>query len=410
MLNLPEPAAQPAGTINLTQPTNLTEPDATCRNLPNPFYHPAVSAPTTPAARLPLLDALRGFALFGIFLLNLAQLSGFIYMSPADMAALPTAAVDRPIALLIVWLGYGKFYSLFSLLFGIGFALQLESAARAGDAGLRRFKRRLLVLLAIGLIHLTFIWEGDILTLYALLGFVLIPLGRLSQRALLVTAAVLLAMPVLQQIAIVVSRGALDPGAPLLEVGGRWQVAMGFAADAMPYPTLKHASLADTVRFQIAGVWFRYADLLDIGPSVQGRRDVRDRTVGRQKRDAARHRAVGADARRVRRLCLLVGLPAALAQAVFVLTGTPPRSAQSIVEAAAYALGIAPLALAYASHAALLWRRPAWNDRMSRLIPAGRMALTNYLMQTAIGIFLFYGVGLGLMGARRSCRSGRRSP
>jgi uncharacterized protein len=358
-----------------------------------------VPAPTTPAARLPLLDALRGFALFGIFLLNLAQLSGFIYMTPADMAALPTAAIDRPIALVIVWLGYGKFYSLFSLLFGIGFALQLESAARSGDAGLRRFKRRLLVLLAIGLIHLTFIWEGDILTLYALLGFALIPLRRLSQRALLVTAAVLVAMPVLQQIAIVVSHGALDPGAPLLEVGGRWQVAMGFSADAMPYPTLKHASLAETVRFQICGVWFRYADLLTSGrPFKVLAMFALGLWVGRSGmlRDMESWVPMLG---RVRRLCLLVGLPAALAHAVLLLTGTPPRSTLSIVDAAVYALGIAPLSLAYASHGALLWRRPAWNDRMSRLIPAGRMALTNYLTQTAIGIFLFYGVGLGLMGA-----------
>ena len=99
------------------------------------------------------------------------------------MAALPTAPIDLPAALVILWLGYGKFYSLFSLLFGIGFALQLESAARDGDQRLRRFRRRLLVLLAIGLVHLTFIWEGDILALYALVGFALIPLRRLSQRA-----------------------------------------------------------------------------------------------------------------------------------------------------------------------------------------------------------------------------------
>ncbi len=64
----------------------------------------------------------------GIFLLNLASFSGFAFMTPEMMAASPTAAVDLPVAGLTVWLGYGKFYSLFSLLFGIGFSLQLAAA------------------------------------------------------------------------------------------------------------------------------------------------------------------------------------------------------------------------------------------------------------------------------------------
>ena len=105
-------------------------------------------------------------------------------MTPEMMAASPTAAVDLPVAGLVVWLGYGKFYSLFSLLFGIGFSLQLAAAERRGDERLRVFKRRLLVLLAIGAVHL-YIWEGDILVLYALVGFFLIPFRRLPDRTLL---------------------------------------------------------------------------------------------------------------------------------------------------------------------------------------------------------------------------------
>lgn len=380
-------------TFDRAQPNQPIQP-----NQPNkPDYHSAVPVP--PFARLPFLDALRGFALFGIFLLNLAQLSGFIYMKPADMAALPTAALDRPIALVIVWLGYGKFYSLFSLLFGIGFALQLESAARTGDAGLHRFMRRLLVLLAIGLVHLTFIWEGDILTLYALLGFALIPMRRLSQRALLVSVAILLVLPVVEQALIVVSDGALDPGAPLLEMGKQWQQRLGFAADAEPYPILKYAGWAEALRFQISGFWFRYADLLTTGrPFKVLAMFALGLWVGR----SGMLRAMDAwvpTLRRVRRWAFALGLPAALVQALMFLGGTPSSSPPSIAAAAAYALGVAPLAVGYASHAALLWLRPSWNDRMSRLIPAGRMALTNYLMQTAVGIFLFYGVGLGLMGS-----------
>ena len=63
-----------------------------------------------------------------------------------------------------------------------------------------------------------------------------------------------------------------------------------------------------------------------------------------------------------------------------------------------WGLGVAPLALAYASHLALLWRRAIWRDRLAWAIAPGRMALTNYLMQTVIALALFHGIGLGLMG------------
>ena len=284
------------------------------------------SAPTSSSARLPLLDATRGVALLGIFTLNLAPLSGFVFMKPEEMSALPTAAVDLPAALVILWLGSGKFYSLFSLLFGIGFALQIDSAARDSDQRLRRFRRRLLVLLAIGFVHLTFIWEGDILALYALVGFALIPLRRLSQRALIATAAVLLVMPVVEQAMIVVSHGALDPGAPLLVIAGRWQTAMGFAADATPYPVLKYASFTEAMRFQVSGIWFRYADLLTTGrPFKVLAMFVLGLWVGRSGmlRDIEPWVPL---LRRVRLVCLVIGLPAALVQALMEVSASPPGS------------------------------------------------------------------------------------
>jgi uncharacterized protein len=358
----------------------------------------APAAPTASSDRLPLLDATRGIALLGIFTLNLAPFSGFVFMKPEEMAALPTAAVDLPAALVILWLGYGKFYSLFSLLFGIGFALQIDSAARDSDQRLRRFRRRLLVLLAIGFVHLTFIWEGDILALYALVGFALIPLRRLSQRALIATAAVLLVLPVVEQALIVASHGALDPGAPLLEIAGRWQTAMGFAADATPYPVLKYASFTEAMRFQVSGIWFRYADLLTTGrPFKVLAMFVLGLWVGRSGmlRDIE---PWVPRLRRVRLVCLVIGLPAALVQALMEVSPSPPGSPLQILAAAAYALGVAPLAVAYAAHLALLWRRDIWRDRLAWAIAPGRMALTNYLMQTVIAIALFHGIGLGLMG------------
>ena len=330
--------------------------------------------------------------------MNLAVFTGFIFMPPDQMGTLPTAATDRPIALVLVWLAYGKFYSLFSLLFGIGFALQLDSAARSGDVRLGRFTRRLAVLLAIGFIHVTFIWEGDILALYAMIGFLLVPFRRLSQRQLIVVAAVLIGLPVVQQILIVVSSGALDPGAPLLDAGKRWQQAMGFGAGVEPYPLLKEASLGEALWFQLSGFWFRYADLLTTGrPFKVLALFLLGLWVGRSGilRDLE-----GATPllTRVRRWGYAIGLPAALVQAVLLLVGTEPNSLLRIVEALCYALGVVPLAMAYGAHVALLWRRQVWRDRLSLVIPAGRMALTNYLSQTFIAIGLFYGIGLGWLG------------
>ena len=112
--------------------------------------------------------------------------------------------------------------------------------------------------------HLYF-WEGDILVLYALMGFCLIPFRRVSDRTLLRTATALVFAPVLLEAIIVATHGALDPGAPLLRAGDAVLVATGFPAGAAPYPVLRDAGWAEYLRFQLSGVFFRYADLLSTG-------------------------------------------------------------------------------------------------------------------------------------------------
>lgn len=118
---------------------------------------------------LRILDALRGFALIGVLLMNIVGFSGMGFMTREQMMDSPTAAADLPVAAVMLVVAYGKFYSIFSLLFGIGFALQLDAALRRGDERLAVFKRRLGVLLGFGLVHMYF-WEGDILVPYALMG------------------------------------------------------------------------------------------------------------------------------------------------------------------------------------------------------------------------------------------------
>src|SRR6266508_6715495 len=105
------------------------------------------NAPTT--ERIEALDVLRGVAVAGILLANVIVFFGIFAMPPERAAALPTASRDAVALFLDKVLVDGKFYSVFSLLFGIGFGLQL---ARGGEAALPRFRRRLRILLAIGAI------------------------------------------------------------------------------------------------------------------------------------------------------------------------------------------------------------------------------------------------------------------
>jgi len=353
--------------------------------------------PTADSERLDVLDAMRGFALGGILLLNLAVFSGFVFMPPEALSASPTASFDMPVAGLTFWLGYGKFYSLFSLLFGMGFSIQLAAAGRRGDLRLGVFRRRLLALTVIGAVHLYF-WEGDILVLYALTGFFLVPFRRVSDIVLLRTAVALVLAPVALEALIVATHGALDPGAPLLRAGDAVLVATGFPAGAVPYPLLRDAGWGEYLRFQLSGVFFRYADLLSTGrPFKVLAMFLVGLWVGRS--------GMLADLtpwlptlRRVRRWGFAVGLPAAALHMMLMASGTSAGPWLKVVESGAYALGVAPLALAYASTFAILWQSDAWRARLVRLAPAGRMALTNYLTHTVVALTLFYGIGFGQMG------------
>jgi uncharacterized protein len=78
--------------------------------------------------------------------------------------------------------------------------------------------------------------------------------------------------------------------------------------------------------------------------------------------------------------------------------GDFPASGLGFAQAVVYALGVVPLSLAYAVAFSLAWQKPAWQKRLRVFSPLGKMALTNYLLQTVLSLLLFNGFGLGLAG------------
>ena len=287
------------------------------------------------------------------------------------------------------------------ILFGVSFFLFLSRAETRGVAARPLFRRRLWLLLAIGLVHATLLWSGDILTVYALLGFALVPFYGRSSRTLLAWAAGLLALPVVVY-ALMWVGGMADPLA-------RPPVAPGNAAPGS-------ADRPDLVGLIIAG--FRgvgYLDMLQANLIQLAGRWVELFTTARLpkvlgmfllglwvgQRGVARDLDVHAGLLRlVAAWGFGLGLPLNVAAAWLVAGGVPylPGSALGMAEVVAAAVGVPLLALGYAAGLALLMRSGLASKVLVALAPVGRMALTNYLLQTLACVFVFYGIGLGLYG------------
>jgi uncharacterized protein len=346
-----------------------------------------VDRPAGETERVAALDVLRGIAVGGILLANVFVFFGLIFATADRQAALPFAAVNDSVVFAETVFVQGKFYSIFSLLFGIGFGLQLM---RRGDAAVPRFKRRLKVLLGIGAIHAFLIWAGDILLVYAWLGFAMPWFARRTDRQLLRWTVGLLAIPTgLYLIATVIwalvgSGAPPDPSnqAPPPEILARFEaMGTGGAVDALIGNLIfvlgRWADLWVTVRFpKILGMF------------VLGLWLVRRGVIA----NPAAHRELLV---KWRRIGLLVGLPLnALAAWVFLVWPYLPPTLGGLAGVAGQAVGIPLLAIGYASAVALaVIDGRKW---IQIFAPVGRMALTNYLMHSVICVTLSYGFGFGL--------------
>ncbi len=212
--------------------------------------------------RFTLLDALRGFAIFGIFGVNMVA-SSLNWFSGDEITAFRYGKADHWFQVFLDTMIEGKFYSIFSLLFGIGFGLQLQKHADNGIDGLPIFKRRLWGLLLIGFLHMMFLWLGDIVFLYAWLGFVLVAFRHKSDKYILWAALFCLALPVLLYPLRFIDKD-LTLGIPFyMGVFGLSKI-MGFNVDQLnPVEMMAAPGWGNYFRANIFGFMYRQADLFD---------------------------------------------------------------------------------------------------------------------------------------------------
>ncbi len=340
-----------------------------------------LSSPVAPAERIEALDIVRGFALFGVLLLNMLSFSGQV--AGFEPWTISTGWWDRTVELAIRVFGEAAFYTTFSFLFGLGFALQLERATGRGERFSWRFAGRLLVLLAFGLLHAFLIWDGDILVQYSIAGFFLLPFARVRPSTALKWAAGLCGFTVVAATVLVslwypgfeVSTGAdLAEDLDLFANGGFGEIA-----------AYRLSSAIESLVIAAIGVpWF-------VGIFLVGLWAVRSGRVA-----AWRYQRVFLY--RVLRVTVPIAVVAKGLLAVLIVSGDAAAAA-TFGTVLSVMIGGPALGATYVCLLLLALQRAADGvSRLRHLAPVGRMALTNYLTQSLIGVGLFYGYGLGWYG------------
>ena len=359
------------------------------------------ASPVLQNERSDILDILRGFALLGVMLDNLFGFTGWGFLTDEQRQSLSTWPADGILALSELSFINGKFYSLFSLLFGIGFSIILIRSEQRGVNPFKIFYRRLLILLLIGAGHLLFLWEGDILFLYALIGMILPLFRKFSDKALLITAAALILSPIILDVIYILVHA--KPGAGLERLGVSIDTKNGIPLDKEGYSRYlfkEGSGWREWRNWEASGWTYRYSYILDSNriPKVLGM-FLFGFYAGRKMMYVHLENYVSLF-KKFRLWGLMIGIPSAIACTyfeIFAAKDMKPELAQ-MGHTVFYALSVVPLSLAYTSIICLWWTKKKGNIKLKVLAPMGRMALTNYLMQTIIGITIYYGAGFGFGG------------
>ena len=347
--------------------------------------------------RIKAIDTVRGFALFGVLLVNVFVFQVSLNSIAAGISPLTASleiypVVDKIIASAIHLLAEGKFYTIFSFLFGLGFSIFISRAEEKGYDSRSLFKRRMFSLFCFGLLNFIFIWWGDILHVYALGGLLLLFFRNKKIKSLLQWAIGLFAFSTLISLFMASSplmikslelselQGVMESTGTIYQKGSFLEL-LGLRVGIESFLILGHLLfiLPKTLGMFLLGI-----------------------TAGRLKIFSDPEKKGVIDG-----IWKFAGVMGLLSLVIKLFSGYPVLGEGNFFQnpfiyTLFFELGTIFLSLFYISSVLKLLRRPFWEKILSPLQWVGRMALTNYLLQCLICSFVFYGYGLGYMGEMRS--------
>jgi uncharacterized protein len=354
----------------------------------------SLALPTQPLERIQAIDLLRGFALLGILLVNFVG---------SEVAR--TGPIDDEVRRLLDFFISSKFYTTFSFLFGLGFALQLLRAQARQSRIVPVYFRRMVALYIIGLFHAIIIWQGDILLMYAPMGVLLILFHRIPVKLILFVALLSFAFEYWTYLPSAPSSriSALVPARrdPETEQQRNLEKALEYNELTEAWQNVSLSTKSGTFVQAVSARYQVWKARLDLVYNFFGGTIFAMFLLGLYAGRKGIFHDLGNRQQLLRRI-MWTTLPFAFSLNLLSVYGSQllenlyqqiPQWATSLV----YVLAGPAGSLFYISALLLLLvRSERWTRRLDFLRWVGRMPLSNYLMQSIVGSFVYFGYGLGL--------------
>ncbi|GGG07375.1 membrane protein [Dokdonia pacifica] len=344
--------------------------------------HPSTEKIAPVSYRIVILDVLRGFALLGIFVVNI-EIMNCVFMNQDAFSAQWTSSIDTLAVRLQQLFFYGKFFPIFSLLFGVGISIQLVSLKRKGIP-MSFFFRRMGALFLFGVAHILFLWSGDVIHIYAFLGLCTLLLVQLKPKQLIIIALVIFLFPFY---------GSLFEWITAA-LGYQPEVYLKSYTPETIETTIREGSYVDGMQLRMQEYKSNLAVLFVSLMPIAFTMFILGLTIGKKGWLQDIPRGI----QRIKKPVLWIAVLSNVYRVIFLffLWETEIWKVPFWRTLFIYGMQISDTLMALF----LVWlvvyafQYAFWKKLLSPLQYAGRMALTNYLLQSFIGLLIFSSVGL----------------
>jgi uncharacterized protein len=350
-------------------------------------------APIDPKQRIEILDVLRGFALFGIIFNNMLYFSGYAYMPFDKLKQIINFQLNEKIYYFLDIIITAKFYTLFSILFAVGFYIQFNKHTEDSTDFMKTYRRRLFILLLIGLIH-SLIWSGDILLTYSLIAFIMILFRNVKSKHLIRWSIFFILLPLLIDLALL----------PFFKATSTINAENTTHIVHLKYPDMAPESVINTFQngsiggifilnihnlvwkylsYIPSGGYFKFLGIFLLGYFLASVRFFTEKSKSTFLLITS----------------LIIGLLATISAKI--LGGSSyqfPPTLPNILYKFLLSTGQIFMCFFYITTICKFFQTSVGTRILKHLKPFGRMALSNYLFQNILMIIIFYNFGFNLFG------------